>query len=72
MPHYCANLLYDILVQSSASENSARMESMESAGDNADELIGDLQTQMNTVRQESITNEIAEISAAAAATAAAE
>ncbi len=72
VPQYCANVLYNILVQSSASENSARMESMQSAGDNADELIGDLQTQLNTVRQESITNEIAEISAAAAATAAAE
>ena len=71
VPQYCANVLYNILVQSSASENSARMESMQSACDNADEMLGTLELEMNTVRQEGITNEIAEISAAAAATAAA-
>ena len=66
-PFYCASLLYDMLMQSSASENAARMESMLSACDNADEMISELATQLNEVRQLTITNEITEISAAAEA-----
>ena len=67
VPLYCAALLYNILVQSSASENSARMEAMQSACDNADAMIDALSTEMNTVRQYTITNEITEIAAAAQA-----
>ena len=67
VPLYCKALLYNLLVQASASENSARMEAMESACDNADAMIDSLSTEMNTVRQLTITNEISEISAAAQA-----
>ena len=67
MPLYCAALLYNLLVQSSASENSARMEAMQSACDNADTMIDTLSTEMNAVRQLTITNEITEIAAAAEA-----
>lgn len=67
VPLYCAALLYNILVQASASENSARMEAMQNACDNADTMIDELATEMNTVRQGTITNEITEISAAAEA-----
>ena len=67
VPLYCAALLYNLLVQASASENSARMEAMQSACDNADAMIDTLSTEMNTVRQYTITNEITEISAAAEA-----
>ena len=67
VPLYCAALLYNLLVQASASENSARMEAMQSACDNADAMIDALSTEMNTVRQFTITNEITEISAAAEA-----
>ena len=67
VPLYCAALLYNLLVQSSASENSARMEAMQNACDNADEMIDTLSAEMNAVRQLTITNEITEIAAAAEA-----
>lgn len=67
VPLYCASLLYNLLVQAGASENSARMEAMQSACDNADTMIDTLSTEMNAVRQLTITNEITEISAAAEA-----
>lgn len=67
VPLYCAALLYNMLVQAGASENSARMEAMQSACDNADAMIDSLSTEMNAVRQLTITNEITEIAAAAEA-----
>lgn len=67
VPVYCAALLYNLLVQSSASENSSRMEAMQNACDNADEMIDTLSAEMNAVRQLTITNEITEIAAAAQA-----
>jgi F-type H+-transporting ATPase subunit gamma len=67
VPIYCAALLYNLLVQASASENSARMEAMQSACENADEMIYSLSVEMNMVRQLTITNEISEIAAAAEA-----
>ena len=67
VPTYCSSLLYNLLVQASASENSARMEAMQSACDNADAMIDTLSTEMNEVRQLTITNEITEIAAAAEA-----
>ncbi|MCH5198102.1 MAG: F0F1 ATP synthase subunit gamma [Oscillospiraceae bacterium] len=67
VPFYCASVLFDMLMESSASENSARMEAMLSACESADEEIYELETELNTVRQLTITNEITEISAAAEA-----
>ena len=67
VPLYCTALLYNLLVQSSASENSARMEAMQNACDNADSMIDSLSAEMNAVRQLTITNEITEIAAAAEA-----
>ena len=64
VPLYCAGLLYDILIQSAACENAARMDAMQSATSNADEMIKGLQTKLNSVRQLNITNEITEIAAA--------
>ncbi|MBQ6065490.1 MAG: F0F1 ATP synthase subunit gamma [Clostridia bacterium] len=64
VPKYCSGILYSILMQSAASENAARMEAMQSAADNADDMIKELQTQLKTARQLSITNELAEITAA--------
>ena len=63
-PQYCAGMLYSMLMQSAASENAARMEAMQSAADNADDMIKELETQLKTARQLSITNELAEITAA--------
>lgn len=66
-PFYCGSVLFDLLMESSASENAARMEAMLSACENADEEIYELENELNTVRQLTITNEITEISAAAEA-----
>ena len=64
VPKYCSGMLYSMLMQSAASENAARMEAMQSAADNADDMIRELETQLKTARQLSITNELAEITAA--------
>lgn len=55
--------VYQAILESSASEHSARMVAMKSASENAGELIGDLTLAYNQVRQAGITREIAEISA---------
>lgn len=65
VPLYCSGLIYGILSQSAASENAARMEAMQSASSNADEMTEKLLAEMNAVRQLNITNEITEIAAAA-------
>lgn len=62
--HYIDGLVYDVLMQSSASENAARMTAMQNATDNADKMIAELSSQINAVRQLMITNEITEIAAA--------
>lgn len=51
------------ILDSVASEHSARMIAMKSATDNATDLIDDLRLTYNSVRQAAITQEIAEISA---------
>lgn len=57
--------LLQTLLDSLASEHSARMLAMKSATDNASDLIADLRLSYNSLRQANITQEIAEISAAA-------
>ena len=64
VPQYITGLVYDILMQSAASENAARMAAMQSATKNADEMIAKLTEQINAARQLIITNEITEIAAA--------
>ncbi len=64
VPLYCAGLIYNILIQSAACENAARMDAMQSATENADEMIHTLQMKLNSVRQQNITAEITEIAAA--------
>ena len=63
VPLYCSSLIYDFLVQSSASENAARMEAMKNASENADEMIAKLTAQLHAVRQLGITQELTEIAA---------
>ena len=65
VPQYIIGMMYDILMQSAASENAARMTAMQNATNNADEMIGKLGAQINAARQLMITNEITEIAAAA-------
>jgi len=61
IPQYVVGLLYATLVQSFASEHSARMRAMDSATRNADKMISDLRMDYNRARQAAITQEIAEI-----------
>jgi len=59
--------LYQALLESNASEHSARMVAMKSATDAASDMVDDLVLAFNRTRQASITKEIAEISAGTAA-----
>jgi F-type H+-transporting ATPase subunit gamma len=59
--------LYGALLEANASKHSAQMVAMKSATDNAKELIDELTLTYNSVRQASITREIAEIAGAAEA-----
>lgn len=64
VPQYIIGMVYDIMMQSAASENAARMTAMQNATKNADKMIAGLREQINSVRQLAITNEITEIAAA--------
>jgi F-type H+-transporting ATPase subunit gamma len=64
VPQYVNYELYQMLLESRASEHSARMVAMKSATDNAKELIKDLTLAYNKQRQASITSELLEISTA--------
>ncbi len=66
LPHYVHLELYEKVLEARASEHSARMVAMKSATDNAKQLVKDLTLEYNKARQASITNEILEISSAAA------
>ncbi len=59
--------LYQAMLESAASEHSARMVAMKSASDAAGDMISELNLNYNKARQAGITQEIAEISAGAAA-----
>lgn len=61
---YITGFMYDVFMQSSASENIARMTAMQNATHNADEMTAVLSAQLNAARQLQITNEITEIAAA--------
>ncbi|PJG86060.1 F0F1 ATP synthase subunit gamma [Conservatibacter flavescens] len=64
---YLESQIYQAVVDNLASEQAARMVAMKAATDNAGNLIGDLQLVYNKARQTSITNELNEIVAGAAA-----
>lgn len=67
IPKYVTSLIYGGLVESVASENGARMQAMDSATSNAEEMISDLTLKYNRARQSSITQELTEIIAGAEA-----
>lgn len=64
---YLESLVYQGVVENSASEQAARMVAMKNATENASTLIADLQLVYNKARQASITRELSEIVAGAAA-----
>ncbi len=65
IPKYVTSLIYGGLVESVASENGARMQAMDSATSNAEEMIDHLSLMYNRARQGSITQELTEIIAGA-------
>lgn len=67
IPKYVSSLVYGALVEAVASENGARMQAMESATNNAEDMISDLTLKYNRARQGSITQELTEIIAGAEA-----
>ena len=60
---YLKQEIFQLVLESQASEHSARMVAMKTATDNASNLIDDLTLQFNRARQAAITQEILEISA---------
>lgn len=67
IPKFVASSIYGGIIESSASEQGARRMAMESATDNAEEMIDKLELIYNRARQASITQEISEIVAGAEA-----
>ncbi len=67
VPKYVTSILFGALVEAVASENGARMQAMDSATSNAEEMIAKLSLQYNRARQSSITQELTEIIAGAEA-----
>ncbi len=67
LPQYISSQLYHALVESVAAEHAARMTAMDSATNNASDMIDSYTLQMNRLRQAAITKEIIEIVSGAAA-----
>ncbi len=67
LPRLIETRIYQALLESSASEHSARMLAMQNATENATEMLEDLAFTFNQARQATITREISEISAGKAA-----
>jgi len=61
IPKYVTSLIYGGMIESVASENGARMQAMDNATTNAEEMIDKLTLQYNRARQGSITQELTEI-----------
>ena len=67
IPKYMTSLIHGAMIEAHASENGARMQAMDNATNNAEEMISDLTLMYNRARQGSITQELIEIIAGAEA-----
>ncbi len=67
LPRYVTTQLFHAMLESVAAEQAARMTAMDSASNNANDMIDSLTLKMNRVRQAAITKEIIEIVSGAAA-----
>jgi len=65
LPRFVEIQIYQALLESIASEHSARMVAMRNASQNARDLVSDLTLSLNKARQAQITREVAEIAAGA-------
>ncbi len=61
IPKYVEIMIYNAIIESATCEHAARRMAMESATDNANDMIADLTLTYNRTRQAAITNEISEI-----------
>ena len=61
IPKYIAGQIHGALIEALASENGARMQAMDNATSNAEDMIDDLTLKYNRARQGSITQELTEI-----------
>lgn len=59
--NYVTGFMYGALVESSASEENARMTAMQSAADNAEKILRELSIEYNRIRQAAITREVTEV-----------
>ncbi len=67
IPQYLAGILYGAIIEARTSEQGARMTAMDSATENAEEIVDNLTLQYNRARQSRITQELTEIVNGAAA-----
>ncbi|MHB1253658.1 MAG: ATP synthase F1 subunit gamma [Candidatus Humimicrobiaceae bacterium] len=67
IPEYIYTIIYDALLESTASETGSRMTAMRSASDSSDEMVKDLTRKYHRARQQQITIEISEIASGAEA-----
>src|SRR5215475_10362380 len=67
LPRYVSIEIFQAMLESAAAEHAARMTAMDSATNNANEVIDSLTLTLNRVRQAAITKEIIEIVSGAAA-----
>jgi F-type H+-transporting ATPase subunit gamma len=67
LPRFTELQIYQAILESIASEHSARMVAMRNASDNASALVGDLTLEFNKARQRAITLEIMDIAGGAEA-----
>ena len=61
LPMFVLSTMQEITIENKSSEQAARVMAMQSANDNAKNLLGDLQLEYNKLRQQSITTELLDI-----------
>ena len=61
LPKLLSTKIYAVLCDAVASEHASRMIAMQTAGDNADKILGELRLQYNRLRQQTITNQLLDI-----------
>lgn len=61
LPQYARSTIYGAILDAKTAEHASSMTAMQSASDNADDLVSNLTTKLNRARQAQITTEITEI-----------
>jgi len=61
LPKLLSTKMYAVMCDAAASEHASRMVAMQTAGDNADKILGELRLQYNQLRQQAITSQLLDI-----------